>query len=160
MFARNCCIKSLKTPKSSIASLSRPPRLSKLLTFRRFASMEKPSTDPPAHKLFYFPKITTSLPASSPEFRRVLWTGLYSQAVLMTVPVGGDIGDEVHTVDQILTFTAGVGKAIVAGQTQEVKAGDMVIVPAGTQHQFENIGKEPLVWHRSQYYFHLQQTIF
>ena len=25
----------------------------------------------------------------------MLWTGLYSQVVLMTVPVGGDIGDEV-----------------------------------------------------------------
>lgn len=39
--------------------------------------------------------MTTSLPAESGDFRRVLWTGLYSQLVLMTVPVDGDIGDEV-----------------------------------------------------------------
>jgi len=29
------------------------------------------------------------------EFRRVMWTGLYSQVVVMEVPVGGEIGDEV-----------------------------------------------------------------
>ena len=44
----------------------------------------------------FFPQMTTSLPSESGEFRRVLWTGLYSQLVLMTVPVGGDIGDEVR----------------------------------------------------------------
>jgi len=75
----------------------------------------------------------------------VLWTGLYSQVVLMTIPVGGDIGEEVHTVDQALTFTSGTAKATVAGQDKEVKAGDLVVVPAGTQHQFVNTGPTPLI---------------
>ena len=70
----------------------------------------------------------------------------------MTVPVGGDIGEEVrplfgslgtaltmgiyqvHTVDQHLIFTSGLAKAIVAGEERDVKAGDMVIVPQGTKH--------------------------
>ncbi|KXX76028.1 Uncharacterized protein YrkC [Madurella mycetomatis] len=89
--------------------------------------------------------MTTALPSESAEFRRVLWTGLYSQVVLMTIPVGGDIGEEIHTVDQILTFTSGHGLAQVAGREQEVKAGDMVIVPAGTKHQFLNKGPTPLI---------------
>ena len=55
----------------------------------------KPNSDIPKHEMVYFPQMTTSLPSESAEFRRVLWTGLYSQLVLMTVPVGGDIGDEV-----------------------------------------------------------------
>ena len=63
----------------------------------------------------------------------------------MTIPVGGDIGDEVHTVDQVLTFTSGQAKATVNGKDQDIKAGDLVIVPAGTQHQFVNTGKTPLV---------------
>jgi len=105
----------------------------------------KAQTGPPAHEMVYFPQMTTSLPSSSKEFRRVLWTGLYSQVVLMNVPVGGDIGDEVHMVDQILTFTSGQGRATIAGKDQDVKAGDLVVVPAGTQHQFVNTGKEPLV---------------
>lgn len=52
--------------------------------------------DPPEHEMAYFPNMTTSLPSESAEFRRVLWTGLYTQLVLMTVPVGRDIGDEVR----------------------------------------------------------------
>jgi mannose-6-phosphate isomerase-like protein (cupin superfamily) len=87
----------------------------------------------------------SSLPSSSSEFRKVLWTGLYSQVVLMTIPVGGDIGDEVHTVDQALTFTSGKGKATINGKDQDVKAGDLMMVPAGTQHQFVNTGKDPLI---------------
>ena len=50
---------------------------------------------PPKHEMAYFPAMTSALPSKSGEFRRVMWTGLYSQVVLMTVPVGGDIGDEV-----------------------------------------------------------------
>jgi mannose-6-phosphate isomerase-like protein (cupin superfamily) len=52
---------------------------------------------------------------------------------------------QVHTVDQILTFTSGKGKATVAGKDQDVQAGDLVIVPAGTQHQFVNTGPTPLI---------------
>jgi len=63
----------------------------------------------------------------------------------MTIPVGGDIGDEVHTVDQALTFTSGEGKATINGKDQEVKAGDLMVVPAGTQHQFVNTGATPLI---------------
>ncbi len=109
------------------------------------AHLPKPNAGPPAHEMVYFPHMTTSLPSESAEFRRVLWTGLYSQLVLMTIPVGGDIGDEVHTVDQALTFTSGTARATVAGKNQDVKAGDLVIVPAGTQHQFVNTGPTPLV---------------
>ncbi len=63
----------------------------------------------------------------------------------MTIPVGGDIGDEVHTVDQALTFTGGQGKATINGKNQDVEAGDLMVVPAGTQHQFINTGPTPLV---------------
>lgn len=51
---------------------------------------------------------------------------------------------QVHTVDQILLFTSGKGLATVAGKNQEVSAGDVVVVPAGTQHQFVTKGDQPL----------------
>lgn len=51
---------------------------------------------------------------------------------------------QVHTVDQILLFTSGRGLATVAGKDQEVNAGDVVVVPAGTQHQFVTRGDQPL----------------
>ncbi|MFY1695525.1 cupin domain-containing protein [Solwaraspora sp. WMMD791] len=82
----------------------------------------------------------------SPDFRRVLWTGEHSQLVIMTIPPGGEIGEEVHDeIDQILTFVSGVGEALVAGERREVAQGDLVAVPAGTKHNFRNTGPNPLV---------------
>lgn len=75
------------------------------------------STSPPKHEMVYFPKLTSDVRAFG-EFRKVIHTGLYSQLVSMEIPVGGDIGDEVHTVDQVLIFTSGEGKATVAGKDQ------------------------------------------
>lgn len=82
----------------------------------------------------------------SADFRRVLWTGGHTQLVIMTIPPGGEIGDEVHPgTDQILTFVSGTGEADVAGQTRPVAQGDLVVVPAGTKHNFRNTGVNPLV---------------
>ncbi|KAK1773586.1 LOW QUALITY PROTEIN: hypothetical protein QBC45DRAFT_455380 [Copromyces sp. CBS 386.78] len=104
------------------------------------APFQTPSSDPPKHEMQYFPDMTTALPSESGEFRR---TGLYSQLVLMTrYPY---IGEEIHTRDQILTFTSGVGLAQVGSKEQKIKAGDMVIVPAGTKHQLLNQGPTPLI---------------
>jgi len=137
-----------RTVRLSQATLNFPTTA--VFASRHFTTTNKmpfptPSMDPPKHEMAFFPNMTTSLPSESAEFRRVLWTGLYSQLVLMTVPVDGEIGDETHTVDQILTFTSGKGKATIAGKDQDVKAGDLIIVPAGTQHQFINTGPTPLI---------------
>jgi mannose-6-phosphate isomerase-like protein (cupin superfamily) len=79
------------------------------------------------------------------DFRRVLWTGKHSQLVIMTIPPDGEIGEEVHEVDQILTFVSGVGRANVGGREKGVAQGDLVAVPAGTKHNFINTGPNPLV---------------
>src|SRR3954471_6019698 len=82
----------------------------------------------------------------SPDFRRVLWTGEHTQLVIMTIPPGGEIGEEVHDdTDQILTFVSGTGEAKVSGRTKVVAAGDLVVVPAGKKHNFVNTGPNPLV---------------
>lgn len=82
----------------------------------------------------------------SADFRRVLWTGRHTQLVIMTIPVGGEIGEEVHEdTDQILSFVSGTGEADLAGQTTAVAQGDLVVVPAGTRHNFRNTGAIPLV---------------
>ena len=135
-------------PRSSLrSSVARPTAILRCFSASPVQRTKDPKmpSGPPKHEMVYFPEMTTRLPSTSSDFRRVLHTGLYSQVVLMTVPVGGDIGDEVHTVDQALTFTSGTGKATIAGKDQDVKAGDLMVVPAGTQHQFVNTGKTPLV---------------
>ena len=74
-------------------------------------------------------------------FREVLATGPYSQVVVMSIPPGGDIGDEVHPdVDQVLVFVAGEGAAILDGERSIVGPGRLVHVPAGTRHNFVNTG--------------------
>jgi len=82
----------------------------------------------------------------SADFRRVLWTGVHSQLVIMTIPPGGEIGTETHEhTDQILTFVSGTGEADVAGETKPVTPGDLVAVAAGTLHNVRNVGVNPLV---------------
>lgn len=82
----------------------------------------------------------------SSDFRRVLWTGQHTQLVIMTIQPGEEIGEETHEgVDQILTFVSGTGEAVVRGETSIVTAGDLVVVPAGTRHNFRNVGSDPLV---------------
>lgn len=78
------------------------------------------------------------------NFRTVLFTNEHSQVVLMSLLPKEEIGSEVHHVDQILYFVKGSGQAIVNGETHEVTAGDLVDVPAGSQHNFINTGDEDL----------------
>ncbi|MDD9368922.1 MAG: cupin domain-containing protein [Acidimicrobiales bacterium] len=78
-------------------------------------------------------------------FRREVITGEHTQVVLMTIPPGGEIGDEVHDeLDQTLVFVDGAGEADLDGTTSAVSAGDLTFVPAGTRHNFRNTGSEPL----------------
>lgn len=79
------------------------------------------------------------------NFRTVLHTGKHTQVVAMTLQPGEDIGAEVHPDnDQVLVFTDGTARAEVAGETREVSAGDLVVVPAGTEHNFTNTGSGKL----------------
>ena len=78
-------------------------------------------------------------------FRRELATGDHSQIVAMTVPAGGEIGEEVHEdVDQILLFLEGEGEAVLEGERSPVAPDDLVYVKAGTRHNFVNLGPGPL----------------
>lgn len=79
------------------------------------------------------------------NFRKVIHTGKHAQLVLMSIPVGGDIGEEVHPdVDQLLFFVEGKTEAILNGESKEVKEDEVVFVPAGTTHNFKNAGDEDL----------------
>ena len=78
-------------------------------------------------------------------FRREVVTGTYEQVVVMTIPPGGEIGDEVHNdTDQVLAFVDGRGEAILDGERSPIGPNDLVFVRAGTRHNFVNTGNEPL----------------
>ena len=78
-------------------------------------------------------------------FRREVMTGEHEQVVVMTIPPGGEIGEEVHPdTDQVLAFIDGTGEAILDGESAPVTANDLVFVRAGTRHNFVNRGDAPL----------------
>lgn len=85
------------------------------------------------------------------NFRTTRWTGKHLQLTLMTIPVGGDIGLEVHEeVDQFLRLEQGQGRVQMGPSNVQLNferevAGDWaILVPAGIWHNVTNIGTEPL----------------
>ena len=69
-------------------------------------------------------------------FRKVLFTGKHAQLVVMCLPPGEEIGDEMHkAVDQFFRIEQGDAKFIFnEKETHEVGNGDGIVVPAGIFH--------------------------
>jgi mannose-6-phosphate isomerase-like protein (cupin superfamily) len=85
------------------------------------------------------------LARSNDAFRREVATGEHSQVVVMTIPPGGEIGEEVHEEnDQLLVFVEGQADAVLDGRTTKVVPNRLVLVQAGTRHNFINTGQSPL----------------
>jgi mannose-6-phosphate isomerase-like protein (cupin superfamily) len=72
------------------------------------------------------------------NFRQVLYTGKFSQLVLMSLQPGEEIGAEMHTLDQFLRIEQGVGKAVLDGVEHALEDGSCVVVPAGANHNIIN----------------------
>ncbi|MDY4510170.1 cupin domain-containing protein [Streptococcus hyovaginalis] len=85
------------------------------------------------------------------NYRTALWTGELLQATLMSIPVGGDIGAEVHDEnDQFLRVEQGRGRVIM-GESEnkitldtEVGPEFAIFIPKDTYHNVINIGDEDL----------------
>jgi mannose-6-phosphate isomerase-like protein (cupin superfamily) len=85
------------------------------------------------------------------NFRKALWTGEYLQITLMSIPVGGEIGAEIHPdFDQFLRIESGQAEVLM-GDTEHsltfMKAAEKdfaIIIPAGKWHNVINVGTTPL----------------
>jgi mannose-6-phosphate isomerase-like protein (cupin superfamily) len=79
------------------------------------------------------------------DFRRVLYTGRQLQLVLMSLPPGEDIGEEVHPDrDQFFRVETGTGEVWIDGQRTKIKDDFAIVVPAGARHNVKNTGDTPL----------------
>jgi len=76
-------------------------------------------------------------------FRQVLFTGKYTQLVVMCLQPGEEIGNEVHpSVDQFFRIETGEAKFVLNGSEEHIaRDGDAVIVPAGAYHNVINTSK-------------------
>lgn len=79
------------------------------------------------------------------NFRTVLFTGAKSQLVVMSIPPGGEIGEETHKhTEQTLFFLSGTGEATINDVKSQINPGDVYVVTPGTKHNFANTGAEDL----------------
>lgn len=78
------------------------------------------------------------------NFRRVLYTASYMQLVVMSIPAGEDIGEEVHGQDQFIRVEEGKGKAVLDGIEHAIEDDTATVIPAGTKHNIINVGDSDL----------------
>jgi mannose-6-phosphate isomerase-like protein (cupin superfamily) len=79
------------------------------------------------------------------DFRHVLYTGRNLQLVLMALPPGEEIGEEVHEDrDQFFRVEQGEGEVWIDGVRTGIKSDTAMIVPAGARHNVKNTGKRLL----------------
>lgn len=81
------------------------------------------------------------------NFRTARWTGTNLQLTLMCIPIGSEIGLEIHPeVDQFLYIEAGNGFAMMGKDKNSldyqgyVSSQYAIFIPAGTWHNVKNTG--------------------
>lgn len=88
----------------------------------------------------YVTHIESTTMANS-NFRTVLYTAPNSQLVVMSIPVGGQIGEEIHGhTDQFIRIEQGECSVILNGVAHTLCADDAVVIPQGTVHNVVNTG--------------------
>lgn len=80
------------------------------------------------------------------DYRRVLYTGRYSQLVVMNIQPGDEIGNEIHGLDQFIRIEQGSAEVILNNgkHKYDVKDDWVAVIPAGTWHNVINTGDEEL----------------
>jgi mannose-6-phosphate isomerase-like protein (cupin superfamily) len=91
------------------------------------------------------------LTKENPNYRTALWTGRDLQVTLMSIPIRGDIGLEVHPdTDQFLRIESGYAQVLMGysqdrlDYQEQVDSDYAILVPAGVWHNVINIGQVPL----------------
>jgi mannose-6-phosphate isomerase-like protein (cupin superfamily) len=78
-------------------------------------------------------------------FRQVIYTGPYSQLVVMSIPSGEDVGEKILlNTDVVLVIVEGQGQVILNGKEQLAREHGVIFVTAGTRHNIKNTGSKAL----------------
>lgn len=77
-------------------------------------------------------------------FRRVVFTAMHCQVVLMSLKPGEEIGPETHKLDQFFRIEQGTGEAMLDDVRTTIGPGFGVLVPSGVHHNITNVGSEAL----------------
>lgn len=84
-------------------------------------------------------------------FRTAIWTGELFQLTVMSIPVGSEVGLEMHhDIEQFLRIEEGEAEVLMGDEKDQLtfvrQAGDddVIFVPAGKWHNVVNKGDKPL----------------
>ena len=84
-------------------------------------------------------------------YRQEIWTGEHLQVTVMSIPIGGEVGLEMHGEnDQLISVEYGVAAIFMGDSKQGVRfvgnanSDYVLLVPAGTWHNVINAGSTPL----------------
>lgn len=85
------------------------------------------------------------------DFRSTIWTGNNLQLTVMSIPVGGEVGLEMHgDIEQFLRIEEGEAEVLMGDSEDQLtfvrQAGDddAIFVPSGKWHNIINKGNKPL----------------
>ena len=88
---------------------------------------------------------------SNKFYRKEIWTGEHLQLTVMSIPIGGEVGLEMHNEnDQLIGVEYGVAAVYMGSTKQGVRfvgnanADYVLLIPAGTWHNIINEGNAPL----------------
>jgi mannose-6-phosphate isomerase-like protein (cupin superfamily) len=70
--------------------------------------------------------------------------GVSISFLLVNAPPGGGPELHRHDYDEVIIVLEGHATCVAGDDGREVKAGDIVVIPAGTPHRFVNSGDRPL----------------
>lgn len=68
-----------------------------------------------------------------------------SLSVEIYQPVGQDLQTP-HTRDEVYVVVSGVGEFVNGGKRKPFEAGELLFVPAGVEHRFENFSDDFATW--------------
>jgi mannose-6-phosphate isomerase-like protein (cupin superfamily) len=92
------------------------------------------------NKIPFYAKSIEKITKENTYYRKVLYTGINQQFVLMSIPPNDDIKIETHEFhDQFIRIEHGHGIAIIDSIKYDLKDDTGIIIPAGTKHQIINI---------------------
>ena len=88
---------------------------------------------------------------SNRDYRAAIWTGKHLQLTVMSIPVGGETGVEMHNnLDQFIRVESGTGKVEMGrlksnmNYTVPLDSRYAILIPEGTYHNIINTGRTPL----------------
>jgi mannose-6-phosphate isomerase-like protein (cupin superfamily) len=70
--------------------------------------------------------------------------GINISFLLVNAPLGGRVELHRHNYNEVIIVHEGRATCVAGDKRHEVKAGDVIVIPAGTPHSFINSGDTPL----------------